>query len=102
MIQQNSIDAFELLESKGILNQREKEILKIRLDKTGPMRDWDYLQIYKPGSDNINLVQPRITNMIDLKIFTLGPTGRSPYIDSPVRTTVLNPKYEPDTQRSLF
>lgn len=101
-VHKNSLSAFELLESNGILNAREKAILKIRMENTGPLRDCDFLELFKPGSERTVLVQPRITALIDKNIFIEGPPGRSPYSNVNVRTTILNPIHEPKQQMELL
>jgi len=98
----NSLDAYDLLLRSGKLNQREKDIVALALMHPGLHRDYDWLQLFKPGSDNVNFVQPRITHLIELKIFKVGTQGMSPYLDTPVRRTELNPDYHPKKQMSLL
>lgn len=99
---QNSLDGYDLLMRSGKVNAREKAVIKLAVDNPGLKRDFDFLQLFKPGSDNVNLVQPRITHLIDLKIFREGTQGMSPYQNSPVRRTELNPEYHPRKQTELI
>lgn len=98
MMHKNSLDVYDKIVADQSLNKRERAVVRIVVDNPRPLRDYDILQKFKPGSDNINLCQPRITHLHDLKIFKEGPPGKSPYKNCNVRTTILNV----EDQLSLF
>jgi len=87
----------------GSKDARFKDVFKIIYFSTVPLTDYKILQFFKPGSDNINLVQPRITegHTMDRPIYCEGPPGKSNYRNSPVRTTRIKAVKE-DPQESLF
>ena len=90
MIHKNSTEIYHLITEDGSLNHRETAVMKIFMERTTPLRDYDVLQIFKPGSDNVNLVQPRISSLHDKELLKEGPPMKSPYKDCNVRTSVLN------------
>lgn len=63
MVHENSIETHRELKKTGEVKRREDEIQECYLAH-GPLTDRQVLQILKPGSDDLNYVRPRITEMI--------------------------------------
>jgi len=71
---QNSIQAFREITSDGSRKKRAEIIMDV-FNHGGKYTDYQVLQILKPGSDNINFVQPRITELIqNRKLVECGVT----------------------------
>ena len=88
---EHSKKIYHQIMNDGSKDRRFKKVFEIIYFAGKPLRDWDVLQLFKPGSDNINLVQPRISegHLMDPPIFSEGPPGVSPHKNTPVRTTVI-------------
>jgi len=93
-IHRHSLKTYDQILRDGSLTKREQAVLKIIVASKFPLRDFDILQVFKKGSDNINLVQPRITDLHGRGHLIEGPPGRSPYKSGPVRTSIVNFKVE--------
>ena len=62
----NSLEAHADITKTGIRGNRTEAVLKIfRMFPGVALTDRQVLDSFKPGSDNINLVQPRITELRD-------------------------------------
>jgi len=103
MTHENSESIYKKIMADGSKDARFKSVFKIIYFSSLPLTDYQILQLFSPGSDNINLVQPRITDgyKMDPPIYTEGPPGKSNYKNSPVRTTRIKTGNE-ETQLSLL
>lgn len=63
---QNSRLAFEAINRDGTKKTRSEMILEVFAGKR-KFTDYQVLQKLKPGSDNLNFVRPRITELIQSK-----------------------------------
>ena len=98
-IHQNSLSSHRVIENDGSLGKRAEAILGIITAAGRPLTDWEVLQKFKPGSDNLNLVRPRITELHKQGKLREGPPARSNTKNCPVRTS--EPAGE-RKQQSLF
>ena len=83
---ENSIKSIKGINKDGTKMKRAEAIMDVfysGLDLT----DREVLQMLKPGSDNLNYVRPRITELIDKKI--LVEVGNKQYQGRPNRITRL-------------
>lgn len=95
-VHKHSFTAYQ--EVKLSVSQRESLILKVIREVDKPLRDYDILKLVYPNSENINMVQPRITELHQKGILIEDKPGRSPFGNRPVRTSVIAP---PEQQQSL-
>ena len=86
----NSLEIYNALRESGELTKRQREVLTIFFNRSTPLRDWDVLQIFKKGSDNMNLVRPRITELHHYNYLIEGPVQRGHSNNCNVRTSVIN------------
>ena len=98
MMHTNSLIAYD--ELIPTLSAREGFILDIIVKAKKPMSDWDILQVFKKGSDNLNLIRPRVSDLHDKKVLIEGAPARSHTKNMPVRTSVLN--FEVKPQQEMF
>lgn len=94
----NSITAYD--ELIPTLNARESAVLDIVINAKKPLTNYDILQKFKPGSDNLNLVAPRITSLHDKGVLIEGAPARSHAKNTQVRTSILSLTIPP--QQELF
>jgi len=66
----------------------------------GPQSDRDVLNRLKPGSDNINYVQPRCTELLDDDV--LEVVGHKKEFGNTVRVCNVRHRVEPELQTSLL
>jgi hypothetical protein len=88
-IHQNSLNCHGVITQDGTIGKRKARILEIIDAAPRPLSDWEILQRYKPGSDNLNLVQPRITEMYNppFSLLEEGPPTKSHMKNCNVRTS---------------
>ncbi len=86
---ENSLIALSEINTDGSKEKRKKAILGVFGNARTPLRDWDVLQALFPGSSDMNLVRPRVTELHGQKILIEGHKARSPYSNRPVRTSLL-------------
>ena len=88
----------------GSKDARFKKVFEIIYFAQAPPTDYQVLQSFKPGSDNLNLVQPRISEgyLMDQPVFEEGPPGKSNYKNTPVRTTIIARAQDESQQFTLF
>lgn len=98
MIHRNSLEAYKMIMADGSKMTHLKQCLQIITGSRSPIGDYDVLQKVKPGSDNLNLVRPRITELYKLLpgVMIEGPPTKSHYKDCNVRTSMIHQKA--DTQ----
>lgn len=94
----NSILSYE--EIIPTLNGKHKEIVEIMLKVTRPLRDWDILQKYLEGSNDMNEVRPRITELHQMGVLVEAGNVRGHKGNRSVRTSILN--FEVKQQTALF
>lgn len=97
----NSLEAYRKITEEGSKNTREKDILTIYSNYNRPLTDYEILQNFKPGSDNLNLVRPRITELHQKGILEEGPPIKSHMGRLNVRTSKIK-DFEEQLQTSLF
>jgi len=85
----HSLEAFDQITADGTRDTRSKKILEILSSFSRPMSDYDVLQVFKPGSDDLNLVRPRITELHDKHILEEGMRTRSSDGKRNVRTSMI-------------
>jgi len=87
----NSLAADKLITDDGTKDKRRKAIIEIFVRAQRPLSDWEVLQRFKPGSDNLNLVRPRISEMYGgpNPVLEEGPPARSHCKNCNVRTSQL-------------
>ena len=95
----HSLSSHRVISRDGSLGKRTEAVLSIIKSAGRPLTDYEVLQRFKPGSDNLNLVRPRITELHDLGRLKEGPPARSHMKNVPVRTSL--PAGE-QAQQSLF
>ena len=100
MIHKHSIETYQSIMQDGSKETRKRALLEIIETATEPMTDYEVLQCFKSGSDNLNLVQPRITEGYLKGLFLEGPSiiGDS---GKRVRTSLFNEDVL-DMQMELF
>lgn len=76
-IHQNSLSSHRVIENDGSLGKRAQSILDILTAAGRPLTDYEVLQKFKPGSDNLNLVRPRITELTERGFLAEGPARKS-------------------------
>lgn len=74
MIHTNSKEAYKAIMGDGSRASRLKSVVEIIQGSKSPMSDYQVLQCFKSGSDNLNLVQPRITEGYLKGFFLEGPS----------------------------
>lgn len=100
MIHKHSISALKEIYRDGTKASRQGVIYRIIENSPWPLSDWDILQRLKPGSDNLNLVRPRITELHEARILKEGTPVKSHYKENMnVRTSRL---VNQENQTSLF
>jgi len=105
---ENSKAIYTKIMKDGSKDARFKKVFEIIYFSKQPLRDWDVLQRFKLGSDNLNLVQPRISEGYkpdkadNPPIYQEGPPGISPHKNTPVRTTVIASDPDQAQQQSLL
>ena len=95
----HSLSSHRVISRDGSLGKRTEAVLSIIKSAGRPLTDWEVLQKFKPGSDNLNLVRPRITELHKQGKLREGPPARSNTKNCPVRTS--EPAGE-RKQQSLF
>jgi len=107
-VHEHSKSIYNRIMKDGSRDARFKRVFEIIYFSPVPLTDYEILQRFKNGSDNINLVQPRITEGYKLDkngnapIYEEGPPGKSIYKNTPVRTTRIAHKPNSNLQESLF
>jgi len=86
IMHKHSLAAYNHIMSNGSTTERKKVILQV-FENFGCLSNWAVLQILKPGSDNLNFVAPRITDLHTLKILEEGPPTKSHESNLNVRTS---------------
>jgi len=92
---QNSLTAFDEISSNGPAYEpsskeiRRQAILAVYDKAPRPMRDYDVLQKLFPGSSDMNLSRPRISELIKDKILVECGKGKSHSGNRPVRLVKL-------------
>ena len=89
MAHPNSIKALEEITDDGSKEARKKAIKIVLANSSKYMRDYDVLQVLFPGSSDMNLVRPRITEMHKAGTLIEGPKATSHMRSTPVRTSDL-------------
>ena len=87
MIHTNSLEAYKQIMTNGSRDTRLKAIFEILIKSNRFMSDYEVLQKLKPGSDNMNLVRPRITEAHQSYILEEGPPRKSHDGNLNVRTS---------------
>ena len=87
MIHSNSKEAYKAIMCNGSKDSRAKEVLKIIESAGRSLSDYQVLQVFKSGSDNLNLVRPRISEMYKNGILEEGPPVKSHEGNTNVRTS---------------
>jgi len=99
-VHEHSITTHRVKSQDGTFGRRTTAVLGIIKAAGRPLTDWEVLQKFKPGSDNLNLVRPRITELHKMGELREGPPGRSNCKSVPVRTS--EPSISQGPQQSLF
>ena len=91
MIHQNSEQVYDAIIMDGSKDGRLKRVLEIITEAPKPLSDYQILQELKAGSDNLNLVSPRITELYQMvpPVVVEGPPVKSHCKNTNVRTTEL-------------
>jgi len=63
MIHKNSLESY-IEGTKGMFKNRSQLIFEVYFFGSKELTDREVLRILKPGSDNLNYCQPRITEMV--------------------------------------
>ena len=87
MIHSNSKEAYNHIMFNGAKTARAKAVLKIIEGADSPLSDYQVLQVFKSGSDNLNLVRPRITELYKAGILEEGYPVKSHEGETNVRTS---------------
>ena len=108
MVHRNSKEVWHQIMQDGSKDKKMQEIFRIIFQAKEALSDYAVLQKVKPGSDNLNLVRPRITELHQIgrkgprfeepKVVEEGMPTKSHYKNTNVRTTRLIMLSEP----SLF
>jgi len=73
----HSLEAYNQIITTGAKDTRSAKILDILSSFGRPMSDYEVLQVFKPGSDDLNLVRPRLTELHQKQILIEGPRTKS-------------------------
>lgn len=84
----HSIEAYARLIKSGFKDSRVMEILETVKNAGKPLRDFDVLERLFPGSDDLNLVRPRLTELHQAGFLVEGPPMRNKSNTRNVRTSV--------------
>ena len=98
----NSTEAYKKIMFSGAKATRLRAVLEIISKSDIPLTDYQILQQFKSGSDNLNLVRPRVTELHGLKpaIVEEGYPANSHENGMTVRTTKLSERVDP--QMNMF
>jgi len=77
MIHKHSIETYQSIMQDGSKETRKRALLEIIESSSEPMTDYEVLQSFKSGSDNMNLVRPRLTDMHNSGVLIAGPPERN-------------------------
>ena len=88
MIHKHSIETYQSIMQDGSKETRKRVLLEIIESATEPMTDYEVLQCFKSGSDNMNLVRPRLTDMHNSGVLVAGPPTKNEH-GYPIRTSIL-------------
>ena len=88
MIHKHSIETYQSIMDSGAKDSRKKAVLEIIQSNSEPMTDYEVLQCFKSGSDNMNLVRPRISDMHHSGVLVAGPPTKNER-GYPIRTSIL-------------
>ena len=97
----NSIEAYKSIMHSGAKASRAQAVLQICLNNPNPMTDRDILNCFKVGSDNLNLVQPRITELHSKGILVESISVIDHITGKTVRTSFINEGIDKQ-QMSMF
>ena len=97
----NSKEAYRAIVGNGSKASRSKSIIQIFENSKAPLSDHQVLQKFKLGSDNLNLVRPRITELHQSGILIEGPQTKSTEGNLNVRTSFIDASIF-ETQGNLF
>lgn len=96
---QHSLEAFLEITQDGSKDSRRMAILEVVRSHKQPLRDWDILQILFPGSDDLNKIRPRCSELHEDGLLCEGPPMRSHSGHRNVRTSIA---VNNEHQQSLF
>jgi len=100
MIHKNTMESFKA-GIAGSFKTRAQKLFEILYFKSQQLTDKEILERFAPGSDNKNLVSPRLTEMVQNGI--LEETGDRVENGNTVRVlAVKQPATTPEAQGSLF
>jgi len=88
MIHKHSIETYQSIMQDGSKETRKRALLEIIESSSEPMTDYEVLQSFKSGSDNMNLVRPRLTDLHNSGVLVAGPPTKNDR-GYPIRTSIL-------------
>ena len=96
----NSLEVNKVITKDGSKEARRNAILGIIRASKWPLSDYQILKRFKPGSDDMNLVRPRISELHVLGVLEEGPPVKSHVKNCNVRSSkVCRPEVK---QQSMF
>ena len=87
----HSKEAYRSIMASGAKASRTRAILEIFKRNSRPLSDYQILQKFKSGSDNLNLVRPRITELHQMGVLVEDIPIKSHDGNRNVRTCKINP-----------
>lgn len=86
-VHSNSIDALNEITESGEKKNRTTQILSVYRREFHPLTDREVLGVLFPGSDNLNLVRPRITELTKTGLLRECSSVRDRITQKSVRTS---------------